>query len=163
MNKAIVMNAHWATNGKAVVSLSNGETVWLSPAQLENFGIYAPQAMRGGELSYRWHAIGDTLITGGVVTKERTLLDINSVSFYSEELNAQAFDTNAKIFEKQAAKALESVTDLRAKNRAALNARMQAAKNAGNPAPTPNTPKKVKVDAQGHPVLDDKGNEVLED
>lgn len=165
MKKAIVLNARWAGNGKAIINLHNGQTVWLSAAQLQGFGISVPQAMVGGELSYRFMAIGEQLISGGVVTKADTLLDVNSVSFFSEELTTQAFETNAELFKSQAKTALDNATDLRAKNRAQLMQRLEEAKRkaAGNPAPTPNAPKKVKVDAQGHPVLDDKGNEVLED
>lgn len=170
MKKAIVLNARWAGNGKAIVNLSNGETVWLSIAQLQGFGISVPQAMQGGELSYRYMAIGEQLISGGVVTKADTLLDINSVSFFSEELTTQAFEANAELFKSQAKAQLTEASDLRSKNRTALMARLKAVKDAGNAnatsattPPTPNTPKKVKVDAQGHPVLDDKGNEVLED
>lgn len=132
MKKAIVLNARWAGNGKAIVNLSNGQTVWLSVAQLQGFGISVPQAMVGGELSYRFMAIGEQLISGGVVTKADTLLDINSVSFFSEELTTQAFEANAELFKSQAKAQLTEASDLRSKNRTALMARMQAAKNAGN-------------------------------
>jgi hypothetical protein len=84
--------------------------------------------MVGGELTYRFMEVGETMIDGNVVTKANSLTDVNSIGFFSEELNAQAFETNAKLFEKQAVKQLEGAQDIRQKNRAALQKRLEKAR-----------------------------------
>jgi hypothetical protein len=155
MKTSVVINASWAEGlSKAVVNLANGDTIWLTDKQLAKFGISVPQAMIGGELSYRFMSIGEPLLNGGVVTKADTLLDVRSVSFFSEELMSQAMDTNKTLFAEQAKKQLDAANDISSKNRTALAARLKAAKdaaNAGNPAGN------AAAAPAGAPVLDEEG------